>query len=214
LQAGGAAKKQQLLQDQTNAFSGKTLTLAQSQEQLAKKLGGMSTQAGIAQTKVAAMTLAASQLGDILKNKVPTVKQIQVYYKHNLQSLIDQALRLGAAISAIPIEHNTTIRTFHVNSGPSTKPNAKGGIFAHASGGVFNAPTLVGNDLFGEAGKEAVVPLESASGRSALARAVTEALGGTEFNFYLDGKLIDARVEARDKRTARTMTAGRKWATA
>jgi TP901 family phage tail tape measure protein len=121
LKAGGAAAKLKLLADQANAFSGKTLELAQSQEQAAKKMGGMSTSAGIAQTKTAALSLAASQLTDKL-GKVPSVKHILVYYKNNMQTLINQALQLGAAIDHLQsksLSITTAYRSYHINSGPS-----------------------------------------------------------------------------------------------
>ena len=120
-QAGGAQLKLKLLADQANVFSGKTLTLAQSQEALARKLGGTKTAAGLAETKVAAMSLAASNLTDRL-GKVPTQHQILVFYKNNMQRLIDQALQLGAAIDHLQskaLSVTTTYRTYHQNSGPA-----------------------------------------------------------------------------------------------
>jgi len=84
-----------------------------------------------------------------------------------------------------------------------------------ATGGIFTGPTTIGDRLFGEAGREAVLPLDSSFGRDVLAQAVSKALGGGDIYLTLDlGEGITQRLKVENKKTARTMTAGRKWATA
>jgi TP901 family phage tail tape measure protein len=202
--AGGARLKLRLLADQANAFSGKTLTLAQTQEALAKKLGGTGTAAGIAQGKVAAMSLAASQLTDKL-GKVPTVKQILIYYKHNLQSLINQALQLGAAIDHLQSKQlsvTTQFRTYHTQGAP------------HAAGGPVTAGVTYpvgerGMELFTPSVNGTIIPHEKmASG----------AWGGGDTYVFIGNEAVDSHlvrvVRSENQRTARSISAGRKWASA
>jgi TP901 family phage tail tape measure protein len=201
-QAGGAATKIRLLADQANAFSGKTLKLAQSQEVAAKKLGGTGTAAGLAQTKVSAMSLAASQLTDRL-GKVPTVKQILIYYKHNLSSLINQALQLGAAIDHLQSKQlsiTTSYRTYHQNSGPAAG-NAAGTDFWRGG------PTWVGEkgpEILNVPRGAQIVPHDKAMAMAGV--------GGDTYVFIgneaVDSHLVRV-VRGTNQQTARRVKAGR-----
>ena len=71
-------------------------------------------------------------------------------------------------------------------------------------------PTTVGNDLFGEAGREAFLPLDSSYGKGVLADAFAGAM--PQVHVYIGGKPIRDEVKVVLKQTARTVSAGRKWA--
>jgi TP901 family phage tail tape measure protein len=86
----------------------------------------------------------------------------------------------------------------------------------HALGGIFTAPTLVGNDLFGEAGREAVVPLDTPYGHRMLAQALRDAgVGGGDTYVEIDGRVLTERVDYRVRRwergIARQLDSGDKW---
>lgn len=76
----------------------------------------------------------------------------------------------------------------------------------YAKGGIVDGATLIGA---GERGAEAILPLESNTGwMDALADRLAEKismldLGGGDFDFYLDGKLITQYVTIRQRQTAK-----------
>lgn len=84
----------------------------------------------------------------------------------------EQVRRLGVSLNAIPDEKTITIREEFTSSGRDGEeitPNAKGGVFRFARGGVVNTPTLFplrsGLGLAGEAGPEGILPLKRIGGR-------------------------------------------------
>lgn len=74
------------------------------------------------------------------------------------------------------------------------KLGLEGKIEPHAKGGIFRRPTLIGRNLFGEAGAEAVIPLESdTEGVKMIADAISSNMQGTgTVNVYLDGATISS----------------------
>ena len=220
-----ATRRAQIALDE---FRKGTSKLAGEQAELAAKFRDDSNpQMAKAKDKTAELALAALDLTRKI-GRIPTEKQINVYYKHNMAQLREQARLLAGEIATIPSTKTVSIQFAQAHgtplattTGKSKKGNARGGVFmdgirAHAGGGLFTGPTLLGRDLFGEAGREAVVPLDSEYGKRTLAEALREAgIGGKpEIRVYVGNEPVDARVEYAMKRTAQTIRSGRKWATA
>ena len=116
-----------------------------------------------------------------------------------LQSLYDKAVAIKNLVSS---GLGGSPGSGGQGGAPST---GKGHVGRHAMGGIIMQPILAGNQLFGEAGREAVIPLDNQTGRNALAQAMPE------IHVYIGGKPIRDEVQVVLKGTARTVKAGRKW---
>ncbi len=141
---------------------------------------------------------AASAAGNAIKNALGNawdwvrskVNSVWNYIKH----LVESALTVHINWPSVPSSISSVL-----GAGGSVI-SAAGGLLHRAGGG----PVMAGGSyMVGERGPELFTP--STSGM------ITPNSGPMAFNFYLDGKLIDVRVEAANQQTARRLQAGRKW---
>ena len=188
----------------TAKYAQQTGVLAGQLEAGAKKSGGMATASGQAQTKVAALALAAHDLAEKL-GRVPTQKEINVYYKKNLDSLIKQAELLGAALDHLQSKQlsvTTAFRTYHTQ-GP---PHAAGG---PVTAGVSYPVGERGPELFTPNVSGTIIPNDKLAGTGGWGGDVYVMIG----NEAVDPHFVRI-VRGENRKTARTVKAGRKWATA
>lgn len=202
--------------DQHTRLSAALGTAASKEAELASKLRATNADQAAAHRKTAELDLAAQHLNDTL-GRTPTKKEINVFYKHNMAQLREEARLLAGEIAAIPSTKTVSIQFAQGHGTPLAR--------THAVGGIFTGPTRIGpSDIFGEAGREAVVPLETPFGRRMLSDALRTAiqtvggLGGSfsfEGDVWLDGqkvgKLVDVRIHRDNERLARNLRAGKNW---
>ncbi len=167
--------------------------------------------------------MATHDLTDKL-HRVPTVHEINVYFKNNMKALIDQADHLRTSIANIPSVKNvqitinqlthatvaptttSTIQGFNYSTNPKTPPKKKPG---KAAGGYAPA----GSSFWvGEEGPEYVTA--GAGGVNVLSnsRSMEEMQPVVNVDVRISsdviGKIADVRITHANKQTARHVLAG------
>ena len=119
-------------------------------------------------------------------------------FEGRLQAMLDKAdsyiKDIKAELDSIETDITVTIHEVHVVE--TVAAHAMGGIIPHAVGGIFVKPTTLniqGTDhLFGEAGREAVLPLDSYTGwMDEIAEKVDDRVGDGKDGFTLEQALAN-----------------------
>ena len=111
-------------------------------------------------------------------------KSIDIKFNTNAADAISEINSVASALASVPTSIDVTITisvsgsipdfsglsgvTISANAMGGIIPHATGGIIPHATGSIINKPTLTNykgqTHLFGEAGREAILPLDSYTG--------------------------------------------------
>ena len=151
----------------------------------ASVLTALSMQAVITQ-----ITRLTDKLGELEKtlNKIPSL--VNIKFETNVNDTISEVNSIISDLLSIPTNITVTINIVTIGEVPQFNfaggiAHAKGGIIPHATGSIITRPTITQykgqTHLFGEAGREAILPLDSYTGwMDEVAERVTDSMPDDE----------------------------------
>lgn len=133
---------------------------------------------------------------DVITDKIKEIKNVITGVIDKIHDALDAIKNFNfakVATKTVKVVQEVTQKvTGSINSG------MQAGLEQHAAGGIFTKPTLWGNHLIGEAGAEALIPLDRLDNMVGTG-------GQQTINVYLDGQRIQATI---DNKMGKTLALG------